>query len=104
MSNLVRDLRTWAPGHLKPLYRHSHADLGTAFTVRYEESNIRDIQALIIGPPGTPYELGFYEVRDPPIQDWPELASLNYSQAANQLQLSTSSRSKFRQVRWSFAA
>ncbi|KAJ6186769.1 hypothetical protein N7519_008070 [Penicillium mononematosum] len=32
-----------------------------AFTVRYEESNIRDIQALIIGPPGTPYELGFYE-------------------------------------------
>ncbi|CAG8249202.1 unnamed protein product [Penicillium nalgiovense] len=34
-----------------------------AFTVRYEESNIRDIQALIIGPPGTPYELGFYEVR-----------------------------------------
>ena len=39
-----------------------HADLGTAFTVRYEESNIRDIQALIIGPPGTPYELGFYEV------------------------------------------
>jgi Ubiquitin-protein ligase len=42
---------------------HSHADLGTAFTVRYEESNIRDIQALIIGPPGTPYELGFYEVR-----------------------------------------
>ncbi|EKV06407.1 hypothetical protein PDIG_77740 [Penicillium digitatum PHI26] len=33
-----------------------------AFTVRYEEGNIRDIQALIIGPPGTPYELGFYEV------------------------------------------
>ncbi|KAJ5531830.1 hypothetical protein N7527_005223 [Penicillium freii] len=32
-----------------------------AFTVRYEESNIRDIQALIMGPPGTPYELGFYE-------------------------------------------
>ncbi|KAJ5801805.1 uncharacterized protein N7518_003873 [Penicillium psychrosexuale] len=32
-----------------------------AFTIYYEESNIRDIQALIIGPPGTPYELGFYE-------------------------------------------
>lgn len=44
-------------------YGDPHADLGTAFTVRYEENNIRDIQALIIGPPGTPYELGFYEVR-----------------------------------------
>ncbi|KAK4861868.1 hypothetical protein LT330_003903 [Penicillium expansum] len=42
-----------------------------AFTVRYEESNIRDIQALIIGPPGTPYELGFYEfsIKIPP--DYP---------------------------------
>ncbi|KAJ5555867.1 hypothetical protein N7535_008298 [Penicillium sp. DV-2018c] len=33
----------------------------TTFTVRYQENNIRDIQALIVGPPGTPYELGFYE-------------------------------------------
>ncbi|KAJ6038542.1 hypothetical protein N7499_004360 [Penicillium canescens] len=32
-----------------------------AFTVAYDENNTRDIQALIIGPPGTPYELGFYE-------------------------------------------
>ncbi|CAG8291839.1 unnamed protein product [Penicillium salamii] len=32
-----------------------------AFTVRYDESNIRDILAIIVGPPGTPYELGFFE-------------------------------------------
>jgi ubiquitin-conjugating enzyme E2 Z len=41
----------------------SHADTKIAFTVAYDENNTRDIQALIIGPPGTPYELGFYEVR-----------------------------------------
>jgi ubiquitin-protein ligase len=40
----------------------SHANVITAFTVAYDENNMRDIQALIIGPPGTPYELGFYEV------------------------------------------
>ncbi|KAJ5781347.1 Ubiquitin-conjugating enzyme E2 [Penicillium paradoxum] len=42
-----------------------------AFTISYEENNIRDIQALIVGPPGTPYELGFYEfsIKIPP--DYP---------------------------------
>ncbi|KAJ5592017.1 uncharacterized protein N7459_002386 [Penicillium hispanicum] len=34
-----------------------------AMTVHYEESNIREISALIIGPPGTPYAFGFYQVR-----------------------------------------
>lgn len=29
---------------------------------------MRDIQAIIVGPPGTPYELGFYEVISP--QPW----------------------------------
>jgi ubiquitin-conjugating enzyme E2 Z len=42
------------------------ADIKIAFTVAYDENNTRDIQALIIGPPGTPYELGFYEVRIQP--------------------------------------
>ncbi|KAJ5307039.1 hypothetical protein PENANT_c003G11818 [Penicillium antarcticum] len=42
-----------------------------AFTVAYDEKNTRDIQALIVGPPGTPYELGFYEfaIKIPP--DYP---------------------------------
>lgn len=31
-------------------------------TVHYNESNIRNVTALIMGPPGTPYALGFYEV------------------------------------------
>ncbi|KAJ5698806.1 hypothetical protein N7462_000811 [Penicillium macrosclerotiorum] len=34
-----------------------------AITVSYKERNIRDINALIIGPPGTPYAYGFYQVR-----------------------------------------
>ncbi|KAJ5157861.1 uncharacterized protein N7482_008961 [Penicillium canariense] len=32
-----------------------------AMTVIYKESNIREITALLIGPPGTPYALGFYQ-------------------------------------------
>lgn len=31
-------------------------------TVSYEEDNIREIKALLVGPPGTPYGLGFYRV------------------------------------------
>lgn len=31
-------------------------------TVTYRESNIRRVKALIVGPPGTPYALGFYQV------------------------------------------
>lgn len=34
----------------------------TAMTVHYKEGNVREISALILGPPGTPYALGFYEV------------------------------------------
>jgi ubiquitin-protein ligase len=41
-----------------------------AFTVRYEENNTREIQAVILGPPGTPYELGFYEVRLCSLGNW----------------------------------
>jgi ubiquitin-conjugating enzyme E2 Z len=31
-------------------------------TVRYDEKDIRKVSAIVIGPPGTPYQLGFYEV------------------------------------------
>lgn len=31
-------------------------------TVHYKEENVREISALLLGPPGTPYALGFYEV------------------------------------------
>lgn len=34
-----------------------------ALTVRFKDSNIRDVQALILGPPGTPYQFGFFQVR-----------------------------------------
>ncbi|KAJ5091098.1 hypothetical protein NUU61_005968 [Penicillium alfredii] len=32
-----------------------------AIAVHFKEENICDITALLVGPPGTPYELGFYE-------------------------------------------
>lgn len=40
--------------------------------VSYNESNIRDVEALIIGPPGTPYAMGFYQVsvREVASQSW----------------------------------
>ena len=45
-------------------YGDPHADLGTAFTVRYEENNIRDIQALIIGlqAPHTNWDFTRYDL------------------------------------------
>ncbi|KAJ5625373.1 hypothetical protein N7510_001682 [Penicillium lagena] len=30
-------------------------------TVRYDEKDVRKISAIVMGPPGTPYQLGFYE-------------------------------------------
>ncbi|KAJ5344709.1 hypothetical protein N7452_002713 [Penicillium brevicompactum] len=42
-----------------------------AFTVRYDEGNMRDIQAIILGPPGTPYELGFFEFSIKVPSDYP---------------------------------
>ena len=33
-----------------------------ALAVSYQESDIRNVNALIIGPPETPYEFGFFEV------------------------------------------
>ncbi|GAM33917.1 ubiquitin conjugating enzyme [Talaromyces pinophilus] len=36
-------------------------DLSLAIT--YDDSDIRNGKALIVGPPGTPYEFGFFEVR-----------------------------------------
>ncbi|KAL2817435.1 ubiquitin-conjugating enzyme/RWD-like protein [Aspergillus cavernicola] len=32
-----------------------------AFAVDYEESDIRNVRAVILGPPDTPYQFGFYE-------------------------------------------
>ena len=37
-------------------------DLPEALAVAYQESDIRSVKALIVGPPGTPYEFGFFEV------------------------------------------
>jgi hypothetical protein len=34
----------------------------SAFAIAFKEENIRNVRALIIGPPGTPYEFGFFEV------------------------------------------
>ena len=34
----------------------------TAMAVHFKEENVREISALLLGPPGTPYALGFYEV------------------------------------------
>jgi hypothetical protein len=38
-----------------------------ALAITYEDSDIRNIKALIVGPPGTPYEFGFFEVSVPPL-------------------------------------
>jgi ubiquitin-protein ligase len=35
----------------------------TAIAVACNEKDVRDVKALIIGPAGTPYEFGFFEVR-----------------------------------------
>jgi len=34
----------------------------SAFAIAFKEEDVRDVRALIIGPPGTPYEFGFFEV------------------------------------------
>lgn len=31
-------------------------------TIHYSEKNVRQITALLIGPPDTPYAFGFYQV------------------------------------------
>jgi len=38
-------------------------------TVHYKEGNVREISAMILGPPGTPYALGLYEVSAHHIDD-----------------------------------
>lgn len=35
-----------------------------ALAVAYKDSDIRRVAALIVGPPDSPYEFGFFEVRD----------------------------------------
>lgn len=34
----------------------------SALAVACEDSDIRNVKALIVGPPETPYEFGFFEV------------------------------------------
>ena len=34
-----------------------------AIAVAFRDSDVRNVKALIIGPPETPYEFGFFEVR-----------------------------------------
>ena len=38
----------------------------TAIAVACRDSDIRNVRALIVGPPDTPYEFGFFEVTDRP--------------------------------------
>lgn len=33
-----------------------------AIDIEYKDTNIRELHALIVGPPETPYALGFYQV------------------------------------------
>lgn len=35
---------------------------GTAIAVACRDSDVRNVKALIIGPPETPYEFGFFDV------------------------------------------
>jgi ubiquitin-conjugating enzyme E2 Z len=37
--------------------------LSTALAVACRDVDVRNVKALIIGPPGSPYEFGFFEVR-----------------------------------------
>lgn len=39
------------------------ANLYTAIAVACRDSDVQNVKALIIGPPETPYEFGFFEVR-----------------------------------------
>jgi ubiquitin-protein ligase len=44
-------------------FKYSQAHTSTALAVAYQDHDIRNVKALIIGPPDTPYEFGFFEVR-----------------------------------------
>ncbi|KAF7716527.1 Uncharacterized protein PECH_005186 [Penicillium ucsense] len=48
---------------------HEHADIG--IMVSYDESDLLEVDAVVVGPPNTPYALGFYEfnIKFPP--DYP---------------------------------
>ena len=37
-------------------------DVTTAIAVACRDSDVRNVKALIIGPPETPYEFGFFDV------------------------------------------
>ena len=39
------------------------SDVDPAIAVACRDSDIRNVRALIVGPPDTPYEFGFFEVR-----------------------------------------
>ena len=36
--------------------------LASAITATCRDSDIRNVRALVVGPPDTPYEFGFFEV------------------------------------------
>lgn len=46
-------------------------DRSAALAVAYRDSNVRKIRALIIGPPDTPYEFGFFEFSMEISDDYP---------------------------------
>ena len=45
---------------LGPLY--NQLTVATAIAVACRDSDVRNVKALIIGPPETPYEFGFFDV------------------------------------------
>lgn len=50
--------------------------LATAIAVACRDSDVRNVKALIIGPPETPYEFGFFDVGEKAIPPVAELLTI----------------------------
>ena len=48
------------------IYFSNQTHVLAAIAVSCRDANVRHIEALIIGPPGTPYEFGFFSVSPRP--------------------------------------
>ena len=48
--------------HKLPIHQRSLLTLDLAITATCRDSDIRNVRALVVGPPDTPYEFGFFEV------------------------------------------
>lgn len=49
----------------KSIDKHTDS-LPPAIAVACQEDDVRSLNGLIVGPPDTPYEFGFFEVGSPP--------------------------------------